>query len=177
MKYEKYEIDLGKFLSAPGLALQAFLKNTKIKLDLLTHFAMLLMVEKGIIERICPSFYQYEIGNRKYMKDDHKIKESSYLEYWNVNNLYGWRMSQNLPVNNFEWIEDISQFNEDFTKSYNEESDEGYFLKADDKNPEKLYELPNDLPFLLERMKIEKNSKTLLLIYIIKVNMLFTQEI
>ena len=102
MKYEKYEIDLGKFLSAPGLALQAFLKNTKIKLDLLTHFAMLLMVEKGIIERICPSFYQYEIGNNKYMKDDHKIKESSYLEYWNVKNLYGWRMSQNLPVNNFE---------------------------------------------------------------------------
>ena len=38
-------------------------------------------------------------------------------------------MSQKLPVNNFEWIEDTSQFNEDFIKNYNEESDEGYFLE------------------------------------------------
>ena len=40
-------------------------------------------------------------------------------------------MSQKLPVNNFEWIEDTSQFNKDFTKNYNEESDEGYFLEVD----------------------------------------------
>ena len=63
------------------------------------------------------------------MKDYDENKESSYLKYWDVNNLYGWAMSQKLPVNNFEWIEDTSQFNEDFIKSYNEESDEGYFLE------------------------------------------------
>ena len=40
-------------------------------------------------------------------------------------------MSQKLPVNKFEWIEDTSQFNEDFIKNYNEESDEGYFLEID----------------------------------------------
>ena len=40
-------------------------------------------------------------------------------------------MSQKLPVNNFQWIKDISQFNEDFVKSYNEENDEGYFLEVD----------------------------------------------
>ena len=49
-----------------------------------------------------------------------------------VNNLYGWAMSQNLPVNNFEWIEDTSQFNEDFIKNCKEESDIGYFLKVND---------------------------------------------
>ena len=62
------------------------------------------------------------------MQDYDKNKKSSYLKYWDVNNLYDWAMFQELPVNIFEWIEETSQFNEDFIKNYNEESDEGYFL-------------------------------------------------
>ena len=50
------------------------------------------------------------------MKDYDKNKEPSYLQYWDVNNLYGQAMLQKIPVNNFEWIEDTSQFNEDFIK-------------------------------------------------------------
>ena len=64
------------------------------------------------------------------MKDYDKNKESSYLKYWNVNNLYGWALLQKLPVNKFEWIEETSQFDKDFIKSYNEESDKGYFLEV-----------------------------------------------
>ena len=56
-------------------------------------------------------------------------------------------MSQNVPVNNFEWIKDPSRFNEDFMKNYNEESDEGYFLQVDFQYLERLYELHIDLPF------------------------------
>ena len=65
------------------------------------------------------------------MKDCEKNKESSYLKYWNVNNLYGWSISQNLSVNGFEWVDETSQFNKSFIKSYNEESEEGYFLEVD----------------------------------------------
>ena len=65
-------------------------------------------------------------------------------------------MSQKLPVNNSEWIEDTSQFNEDFIKNYNEESDEGYFIGVDVQYLEKLHELHNDLPFLPGRVKIQK---------------------
>ena len=57
------------------------------------------------------------------MKDYDKNKESSYIQYSNVSNLYRWAVSQKLPVNNFEWTEDTSQFNEDFIKIYNKESD------------------------------------------------------
>ena len=64
-------------------------------------------------------------------------------------------MSQKLSVNDFKWVEDTSEFNEDFIKSYNAESDEGYFLKVDVKYPENLHNLHNDLPLLPERMKIE----------------------
>ena len=62
-------------------------------------------------------------------------------------------MSQKLPVNNFEWIKDTSQFNEDFIESYNEESDEGYFLEFDVQYIEKIHEIHNDLLFLPERIK------------------------
>ena len=58
-------------------------------------------------------------------------KESSHLNCWDVNNLYGWAMSQKLPVNNFQWIEDTFQFNKGFMKNYNEESYEKYFLDVD----------------------------------------------
>ena len=59
------------------------------------------------------------------MKDYDKNKELLYLQCWEVNNLYGWVMSQMLPVNNIELIDDTFQINEDFIKNYNEESDEG----------------------------------------------------
>ena len=57
MCFEIYELDPAKFLSAPGLAWQAALKKTKVKLDLLTDTDMLLMVEKGIRRLICHSIY------------------------------------------------------------------------------------------------------------------------
>ena len=53
-------------------------------------------------------------------------------------------MSQKLSVNNLKWVEDISELNEDFIKSYNDESDEGYFLEADVQYPESLHNLHND---------------------------------
>ena len=154
-----YELDPAKFLSTPELAWQAALKMTKIKLDHLTDIDMLLMVEKGIRGGICQPIYRYKKVNNKFMKDYEKNKESSYFQYWDVNNLYGWAMLQKLPVNDFEWIKDTSQFNEGFIKNYNEESDERYSLEADVQYPEKLREIHNDLPFLPERIKIENVEK------------------
>ena len=80
-------------------------------------------------------------------------------------------MLQKLPVNNFEWIKDTSQFNEDFnnkqtnkknkqkTKTKMKKSDKGYFIEVDVQCLGKLHELHNDLSFLPERMKIEKVEK------------------
>ena len=118
---------------------------------------MLLIVEKGIRGEICHAIHQYAKTSNKYMKD--YVKKSSYFRYWDVNNLYDWAMSQKLRVNNFEWIEDTFQFNEDFMKIYNEKCDEGYILEVDVQYPEKLHELHNNLLFLPERMKLEKVEK------------------
>ena len=126
---------------------------------------MLLMVEKGIRGGICNTIHQYEKANNKYMKDYDKNRESSYRKYWDVNSLYGWAMSQKLPVNNFQQTEETSQFNEDYIKNHNEESDEGYFLEVDIQYPEKLHELNNDVPFLPERKKIKKVKKLVTNLY------------
>ena len=93
------------------------------------------------------------------MKKYGENKESSYPKYWDVNNLYGWAMSQKLLVNKSDWIEDSFQFDEDFIKNYNEGSDKACFLEVDVQFTEKLHEVHNDLPSLAERMKIEKVEK------------------
>ena len=91
-----------KKFSVSGLVWHAALNNTKVKVDLLTDVNMILMVEKEVIRGICHSIYQYSEANNKYMKDYHKNEESSYLQYWDVNNIFGWVMSQKLPVNNIK---------------------------------------------------------------------------
>ena len=85
-----YELDPTKVFSAPGLAWQAALKKTKVKLDLLTKIVLLLMVEKGVRGGIQHSIYRYAKANNKYMKEYDKKKESSYLQYWDVNTVYDW---------------------------------------------------------------------------------------
>ena len=62
---------------------------------------MLLMVEKSITGGLCYSMNIYAKAINKYMKDYDKNKESSYLKYWDMNNICGWEMSQTLPVNGF----------------------------------------------------------------------------
>ena len=89
------------------------------------------MVEKGIRGGMCHFIYWYTEIDYKYMKDYDKNTESPYLHYWDVGNLYGWAISQKLPVNNLEWIEDTSRFKEDFIKNNNEDSDERNFLEVD----------------------------------------------
>ena len=88
------------------------------------------MIEKGIRGGICRSIYRYTKANNKYMKHYDKNKDSSCLQYWDLNNLYGLAILHQPPVNKFEWIRDTFQFNENFIKNYNEESSDGYFLEV-----------------------------------------------
>ena len=71
------------------------------------------------------------------MKNYDKNEESSYIQYLDGNNLYGWAMSQKLPVNGFKWIEDTSKINEEFIKNYDENNDKDYNLEVDVKYPKK----------------------------------------
>ena len=118
---------------------------------------MLLMVEEGIRGKICHSIHRYAKANNKHMNN--YDEESSYIQYLDANNLYGWAMSQKLPVNNFKRIEDTSKINEYFIKNYYGNSKKGYILEVDVKYPKKLHNLHSNLPFLPRRIKIDKCKK------------------
>ena len=113
------------------------------------------MVEKAIREEICHVIHRYGKASNKYMKDYNKNKESSYFEYWDVNNMQ--MQMQKLPINKFQWIKDTFEFNEDFIKNYNGEIDEGYFLNIlkNVQYPKKIHGFHNYLTFLPERIEIE----------------------
>ena len=148
MCLKEYELDPAHFLSLPGLAWQACLKKTNVELELLTDYDMLLMVEEGIRGGICHSIHLYAKAN---------------------NNLYGWALSKKLPVNRFKWIDNNETaglvINEDFIKNYDENNDEGYIFEVDVKYPKILHDLHSDLPFLLERMEINKCKKLVCNLY------------
>ena len=106
-----YKLNPAHFYTAPGLAWVAALKLTKIKLELLADYDMLLMFEKGIRGGITQAVHRYAKASNKYMGDLYNPEEeSSYLQYLDANNLYGWAMSQVLPTGNFKWEKDIERF-------------------------------------------------------------------
>ena len=163
MCIKEYELDPAHFLSLPGLAWQACLKKTNIELELLTDYDMLLMVEEGIRSGICHSIHRYAKANNKYMKNYNNNEESSYIQYLDANNLYGWAMSKKLPVNGFKWINKNETaehvIREEFIKNYNKNDNKGYILEVNVRYPKRLHELHSDLLFLSERMKIDKCNK------------------
>ena len=89
-------------------------KKTNVKLELLTDYEMLLVVEEGIRGGICHSIHRYAKANNKYMKIFDKNKEPSNIQYLDANNLYGWAMSQKLPVNGIKWVKNTSKIDEKF---------------------------------------------------------------
>ena len=93
------------------------------------------------------------------MKNYDKNIESSYLVYLDPNNLFGWKIFQKLPADGFEWVKELSKFNESFIKNYDENSNKGYFLEVDVEYPKKLFNHHSNSPFLSKRKKIEKCKK------------------
>ena len=144
---EHYSLDPAHFYTSPGLAWKACLKKTGIRLEHLTDPDMLLMFEHGIRGGITQAVHRYAVANNKYMGELYDPKEeSSYLQYPDANNLYGWAMSQPLPTGGFRWVSikpiDISRLAKI--------KDKGYLLEVDVSYPRELHNSHNDLPFMCE---------------------------
>ena len=103
--------------------------------------------------------HHYGKRNNKYLKNYDKNIESSYIEYLDANNLFGWAMPKKLRARGFKRLDNLSMFTEEFIKNYDENGYKRYILEVDVEYPKKLRSLHSDLPFLPERMKINKCEK------------------
>ena len=107
---EYYNLDPAHYFSCPGFAWESMLKMTGVNLRLITDIDMNQMVEKGLRGGVSYIANRYYKPNNKYLSDNDENKDenkdSSYLMYLDVNNLYGWAMSQPLPKGRFKWLKE-----------------------------------------------------------------------
>ena len=151
---ENYKLDPAHYFTAPGLAWDACLKMTKVKLELLTDIDMLLMVEKGIRGGVSMVRTRYSKANNKYMDDRFNLSEpSKYIQYLDANNLYGVAMSMKLPTCGFKWMNDEELIA--WRKI-------PCILEVDLEYPNELHDLHNDYPLAPERIMCKNRVEKLI---------------
>ena len=159
-----YKLDPAHYYTSPGLAWDACLKTTGQHLELLSDYDMLMMFEKGIRGGITHISKRYAEANNKYMKDYDSSKESSYIQYLDANNLYGWAMSQNLPTHGFKWMSNITkekviEILDKANHSMSNHGRKGYIFEVDLEYPEHLWDTHNDYPLAPEKIKVNGVEK------------------
>ena len=100
-----YKLDPAHYYTSPGLAWDACLKE----LELLHDYDMLMMFERGIRGGMTNIAQRYAEANNKYMTNYNPDKPSTFIQYLDANNLYGWAMSQSLPTQGFKWMRDLTK--------------------------------------------------------------------
>ena len=159
-----YKLDPAHYYTSPGLAWDACLKTTGQHLQLLHDYDMLMMFERGIRGGITHISKRYAEANNKYMKDYDSSKESSYIQYLDANNLYGWAMSQNLPTHGFKWMTNITkekviEILDKANHSMSNHGRKGYIFEVDLEYPPHLWDKHNDYPLAPERLKVNGVEK------------------
>ena len=127
------------------------LKMTGVKFKKMSDVDKYLFIAKGLRRGVSYIAKRYAKENNKYSKNYHPKILSTFITYLDMNNLYGWAMSEYLPYGSFEWLKSVDRFN---VNSISEKSEIGYFLEVDLEYFVKLLELHNDYPLAPEKLAI-----------------------
>ena len=148
-----YGLDPAHYFTSPGLSWDAMLKMTETELELMSDVDMFQFIEKGMRGGISYIANRYGKANNKYMENYNPEEASKYIMYLDANNLYGWAMSQYLPIGGFKWLtgEEV-----DLSK-YNDESEKGLILEVDLEYPDESHDLHNDYPLAPEKIKVTED--------------------
>jgi len=159
-----YNLDPAHYYTSPGLAWDACLKETGQQLELLCDYDMLMMFERGIRGGMTHISKRYSEANNKYMKNFNPNKPSKFIQYLDANNLYGWAMSQSLPVGGFKWMfnltkEKVLEILEKTNSSMNNMGKRGFIFEVDLEYPKELWKSHNDYPLAPEKIKVNGVEK------------------
>ena len=152
LKY--YGLDPCDYFSSAELSWDAMLKMTGVKLEKISDIDKYLFIEKGLRGGISYIAKRYTKANNKYMNDYDPKKSSTFISYLDMNNLYGWAMSEYLPYEEFKWLKNINKFD---VMSISEKSLIGYFLEVDLECPSELHELQNDYSLAPEELAVSSD--------------------
>ncbi|XP_018406599.1 PREDICTED: uncharacterized protein LOC108782741 [Cyphomyrmex costatus] len=145
-----YGLDPAHYYTLPGFTWDAMLKHTRVKFELLTDIDMVMFIERGMRGGLSQFSGRYAKANNKYMQSYDSSEPSSYLMYYDVNNLYGWAMCQPLPYADFRWVKDAANFD---ANAIAPDSPTWYILEVDLEYPQHLHDAHADLPFCPTRDK------------------------
>ena len=138
-----YGLDPTHYITLPSFAWDAMLRQTNVRLELITDMDMYLMAERGIRDGMTQVSNKHVTANNKYMGNHDATKQSSYIQYLDAK-IYGQAMSLPLPYGSFEWSEEMNTVKE--IAGYNEEAEEGYVLEVDLEDPSNTHDRHNDYP-------------------------------
>ena len=111
---------------------------------------MLSMVKSEIRGGIVQVIHRLSCINNHYMPSYNLSLLEIYIVYLDLNNLYGWAMSQTLSGRGFKWILDADSWDAQKIHDFAIHNRKGYLLEVDVDYPRHLHDLHNDLPFLPE---------------------------
>ena len=175
-----YKLDPAHYYTSPGLAWDACLKETGQQLELLHDYDMLMMFERGIRGGMTHIAQRYAEANNKYMTNYNPDKPSTFIQYLDANNLYGWAMSQSLPTHGFKWMKNLTidtlmsildKANCSMTDPKEQggfggmrdgragQSPSGYIFEVDLEYPSELWDSHNDYPLAPERLNVNGVEK------------------
>ncbi|GBO35192.1 hypothetical protein AVEN_41119-1 [Araneus ventricosus] len=152
MRY--YDLDPIHFVTSAELTWNAGLKFTKIELQLLTNVNDYIWFESQMRGGICFLGKRHAVANNPYLVESYdENKSHSYIVALDANNLYGYVMSQPLPVGNFSWLtpEEVNDFD---VFKYDKNSEIGFIIEVDLRCPKRLQLKTNDLPLAPEHLNI-----------------------
>ena len=152
LKY--YGLDPCHCFSAPGLSWDAMLKMTKIELEKISNADIHIFIQRGMRGQISYINKRYSKVINEYCPDYDKNKPKVYINYLDMNNLYGKAMCEYFPYGGFEWVKVNNGLNRVLNKSGN--SLHGHFLEVDLEYPENVHDYHNDYSLPPEKIKIEE---------------------
>ena len=149
-----YRLDPCHYFSSPGLSWDATLKMTNIELEKISDIDKYLFIEKVLRGGISYIAKRYAKASNKYLNEYDPKKSPTFISYLDMNNLYGWAMSEYSPNDGFKWLENVDKFN---IMSISDKIPIGYFLEVDLEYPEELHVSNNDFSLAPEKLAVSSD--------------------